>query len=90
VILWNEKGEVTETSTANLLFERDGTLFTPPVSCGLLPGTYRAWLLDLGKIEEKVIRLEDLSDFSRVYLINSVRGERVAQVASPESLKIPG
>jgi para-aminobenzoate synthetase/4-amino-4-deoxychorismate lyase len=90
VILWNEKGEVTETSTANLLFERDGTLLTPPVSCGLLPGTYRAWLLDLGKIEEKVIRLEDLSDFSRVYLINSVRGERVAQIASPESLKIPG
>jgi para-aminobenzoate synthetase/4-amino-4-deoxychorismate lyase len=88
VILWNEKGEVTEASTANLLFERDGKLYTPPVTCGLLPGTYRAWLLDRGKIEEKVIRLEELSSFSRIVLINSVRKQRLAEVYEPEGLSL--
>jgi para-aminobenzoate synthetase/4-amino-4-deoxychorismate lyase len=80
VILWNENGEVTEASTANVLFERDGSLYTPPVACGLLPGTYRAWLLDQGIIQEKIVRLEEIFDFSSVYLINSVRKRRTAKV----------
>ena len=74
VLLYNENDEVTESSIANLVAERDGRLLTPPVHCGLLPGTYRSHLLELGKVEEEIITVEDLQRCSRVYLVNSVRG----------------
>ena len=73
VLLWNERGELTETCAANLVLEIDGRLLTPPVSCGLLPGTFRAHLLARGKIEEQVLRKGALERASRRLLINSVR-----------------
>jgi para-aminobenzoate synthetase/4-amino-4-deoxychorismate lyase len=90
VLLWNEKGELTETSTANLLFRLGENLYTPPISSGLLPGTYRAWLLGRGKIKQKIVRLEELADISKIYLINSVRKRREARVFIPETMRIPG
>jgi para-aminobenzoate synthetase / 4-amino-4-deoxychorismate lyase len=85
VLLWNEKGELTESSIANLVVEIDGALFTPPIDCGLLPGTFRAWLLDQGKIREKILKVEDLSRFSKIYLINSVRKWQLAELLSKTS-----
>jgi para-aminobenzoate synthetase/4-amino-4-deoxychorismate lyase len=76
VILWNEKGEVTESSIANIVVELDGELYTPPIPCGLLPGTYRAYLLEQGKLKERVIHKEDLVRSAHIYLVNSVRKER--------------
>ena len=38
VLLFNEKGEVTESTIANMAVEIEGKLCTPPVQCGLLPG----------------------------------------------------
>lgn len=74
VLLFNERGEITETTIANVAIEIDGTLWTPPVDCGLLGGTYRAWLLDRGRIREKTIRLEDVFQNPILYLMNAVRG----------------
>lgn len=76
VILWNERGEVTESCIANLVVELGGKLYTPPVSCGLLPGTYRAWLLRQGNVEERVITVEQLAECSCIFLVNSVRGQQ--------------
>jgi para-aminobenzoate synthetase/4-amino-4-deoxychorismate lyase len=76
VILWNEKGEVTESSIANIVVELEGKLYTPPIRCGLLPGTYRAYLLEQGKIKERVIQKEDFFRSPHIYLVNSVRKER--------------
>ncbi len=73
VLLWNEYGELTESCLANLVLEVDGKLLTPPVQSGLLAGTFRAWLLDKGKVQEQVLRIDDLKKCSRIYLINSVR-----------------
>jgi para-aminobenzoate synthetase/4-amino-4-deoxychorismate lyase len=73
VLLWNEKGELTEFTIGNAVFEIDGELWTPPISCGLLAGTMRAELLAEGKIREKVIMKKDLSKCTRIWLINSVR-----------------
>jgi para-aminobenzoate synthetase/4-amino-4-deoxychorismate lyase len=75
VILWNEKGEVTESSIANIVVELDGELYTPPIQCGLLPGTYRAYLVEQGKVRERIIRKEYLAKSPRIYLVNSVRRE---------------
>jgi para-aminobenzoate synthetase / 4-amino-4-deoxychorismate lyase len=73
VLLWNERGELTESCIANLVVEWDGQWYTPPIACGLLAGTYRTWLLQQGKVKEKILRYEDLQGFSRIFLINSVR-----------------
>ncbi|HEY3416062.1 MAG TPA: aminodeoxychorismate synthase component I [Armatimonadota bacterium] len=74
VILWNPRGEATESTIANLVIRRGDRFVTPPVSCGLLPGTYRAALLEAGDILEEVITLDDLLQSDAAYLINSVRG----------------
>ncbi len=74
VILWNRRGELTETCIANLVLELDGALVTPDHSSGLLPGTLREELLDRGQVVERVLTLDDLRRATKVWTINSVRG----------------
>ena len=74
VLLFNAEGEVTESSRANIVADIDGALYTPPVACGLLPGTFRAQVLETGIATERVIPLDCLLTSPRVFLINSVRG----------------
>jgi para-aminobenzoate synthetase/4-amino-4-deoxychorismate lyase len=74
VLLWNEAGEVTEATEANLVIVRGGAKVTPPVECGLLPGTLRAELLASGEIVEGRVTKDDLASCEEIWLINSVRG----------------
>ena len=76
VLLWNEKGEVTESTIANLVARIDGELVTPPVECGLLNGTFRAELIERGELHERVIRVDELAHVEALFLINSVQGWR--------------
>jgi para-aminobenzoate synthetase/4-amino-4-deoxychorismate lyase len=80
VLLWNERGELTESCVANVVVELNGELLTPPVDSGLLPGTFRGYLLALGKIREHRLSVGDLEKCSRIYLINSVRKWQEAQL----------
>lgn len=86
VLLWNERGEVTEASAANIVVDWDGAMVTPPVACGLLPGTLRAHLLERGEIGERVVPVGALPRCRAIYLINSVRQWRRALLAGT----IPG
>ena len=83
VLLWNPDGFLTETSIANIVVEIAGQRVTPPVSCGLLGGTYRQWLLDRGEILERKIHKDELSQPGALSLINSVRGETQARLVTP-------
>ncbi len=74
VLLINERGELTESTIANLVVELAGRRLTPPRECGLLAGVLRGELLERGEIEEGVLRPEDLASASGLWLINSVRG----------------
>lgn len=74
VLLWNEDGELTEFTRGNLVVELDGQRLTPPIACGLLPGTLRAELLAQGEIAERVIHISELARAHKVWFINSVRG----------------
>jgi para-aminobenzoate synthetase / 4-amino-4-deoxychorismate lyase len=74
VLLYNERGELTEFTIGNLVVELDGKLLTPPVECGLLPGTLRAELLETGKITEQVISVHRLKECTKIHRVNSVRG----------------
>jgi len=73
VLLYNENNELTEFTIGNLVAEIDGGLFTPPISCGLLAGTFRSHLLETGKISERVIHKDELEKCSKLFLVNSVR-----------------
>jgi para-aminobenzoate synthetase/4-amino-4-deoxychorismate lyase len=74
VVLWNERGEVTESTIANIVADIGGVKCTPPVSSGLLAGVLRAELLDAGQLTERVITRGMLARAERVWLINSLRG----------------
>lgn len=78
VLLWNQRGEVTESEIANVVVKMDGKWITPPISCGLLPGVFRRWLLETNTLQEGVISLKDLIACEEIYLINSVRKWRRA------------
>jgi len=82
VLLWNDRGEITETCIANVVVQRRGELLTPPIECGLLAGTFRNSLRDRGLIREAVIRVEDLPQCDRIFVINSVRKWRDAAMLS--------
>jgi para-aminobenzoate synthetase/4-amino-4-deoxychorismate lyase len=74
VLLWNAEGEVTELTRGNVVVELAGRRFTPPLDCGLLAGTLRGELLELGEIEERVITLADAQRADRLWFVNALRG----------------
>lgn len=73
VVFFNEKAEVTESANANIVVPSDGKLWTPPVSSGLLAGTFREQLLFEGAIQERVITIGELLAVREFFLINSVQ-----------------
>jgi len=73
VLLYNEFNELTEFTNGNLVVELDGKLYTPPISCGLLAGTFRELLLETGQVAERIVRAEELKGCTKTFLVNSVR-----------------
>ncbi len=80
VLMWNEASEITESTRANVVVELDGQRVTPPVACGLLPGTFRAELLARGEIAERVVSVADLRKATSLWLINSVYKWKRAEI----------
>jgi para-aminobenzoate synthetase/4-amino-4-deoxychorismate lyase len=84
VLLFNEAGQVTESTMANVAVEIDGALYTPPVLCGLLPGTQRAWLLDQAQLKERIISIQEVLSSPNVYFLNSIRGMHKVRIREIE------
>ena len=76
VLFVNEKGEVTEGSYTNIFLLKDGKFLTPRVSCGLLPGVLRNYLLQEFPelVVESSFTRKDIEQADAVYVGNSVRG----------------
>lgn len=84
VLLWNERGEITESCISNVVISLDGLLVTPPVTCGLLAGTRRSIRIGAGDVHERVLTIDDVLRAEEIWLINSVRGdERAVLVPGP-------
>jgi len=75
VILWNTAGEITEATIANVVVEIGGERWTPPRSCGLLPGIGRGRLVDEGIVGERRITVAELKSATRLWLVSALRGE---------------
>lgn len=73
IIFINQSDEITEGCNNNIIAAIDGEMCTPPVSCGLLPGTFRQELIDTHVIRERVITIDELKESPKIFLINSVR-----------------
>lgn len=73
VVFLNQDGEITEGSFTNIFIEKNGQLFTPPISSGLLDGIYRQHLLKQGIVQERVMTINDLNMAEKIYIGNSIR-----------------
>jgi para-aminobenzoate synthetase/4-amino-4-deoxychorismate lyase len=81
-LLRNERDELTEGSRTNLFVRIEGILYTPPLSCGALPGILRTALVRRGDAVERVLHESDLRGADEVFVGNSARGLLKAQLAS--------
>ena len=70
----NTRGEVCEGARSNVFVERGGILLTPPLSCGLLPGVMRRYLLDSGRARECLLTLDDFLGAPAIHMANALRG----------------
>ncbi|MCP4305795.1 MAG: bifunctional anthranilate synthase component I family protein/class IV aminotransferase [bacterium] len=82
VLLVNAKGELTESTIANIAVKLGGKWCTPPIESGCLPGVYRQVLLDEGRLEERTVAVSDLDECEGIALVNSVRLWRAAFVVA--------
>jgi branched-chain amino acid aminotransferase len=78
VILLNERGEVSECTSANLFASFGDTAVTPPLRCGCLPGVTRELLLEEVSAKgirtlEQDLRLDDLERADGLFITSSTR-----------------
>ena len=80
VVLVNDRGEVTESTIANVAVKLRGRWWTPPVDAGLLPGVGRLAALEDGEVAERPIRVDELRGADEIALISDTRGWRRAEI----------
>lgn len=83
VLLYNQDGEIMETSIYNVAFYRSSTWLTPSVGTGCLPGVMRRWLIENGRVKEdtdNVLTTKGLEPGEWVLLFNGVQGCRLGNI----------
>ena len=91
VVLLNERGEVSECTSANLFAVFGNQVVTPPLSSGCLPGITRALLLEEIRlpgitVEESILMPGDLQKADEVFMTSSTRD--LLKVAEIEGLAL--
>jgi branched-chain amino acid aminotransferase len=91
VVLLNERGEVSECTSANLFAVFGGRVLTPPLNSGCLPGVTRAVLLEELSVagltvEERVLLPADLEAADEVFLASTTR--ELLPIESIEGMRI--
>lgn len=78
VILLNERGEVSECTSANIFVTQGGQVWTPPLDSGCLPGVTRELLLQEVQapgvgVGEKTLYPQDLEQADEVFITSTTR-----------------
>jgi branched-chain amino acid aminotransferase len=93
VILLNERGEVSECTSANVFTVHGNKVSTPPLTAGCLAGVTRAVLLEEVQVEgvevrERTLLPADLESADEVFITSTTR--ELLPVVSVEGLRIRG
>src|ERR1700683_3335160 len=78
VVLLNERGEVSECTSANIFAAQGGEVSTPPLDSGCLPGVTRELLLDVVRVPgisvvERTLTPGDLERADQVFITSTTR-----------------
>ena len=71
-VIFQKDGRLLETSVANIFAVKHGTIFTPPIKEGVLPGIIRALLVNNFPVVEFPIFLNRLAEYEYFFITNSV------------------
>ena len=88
VLLYNTDNLIMETSIFNVAFFRSSSWITPATSTGCLPGVFRCWLLEQGRIREaegNSLMKDCLKEGEWVLLFNGVQGCRLGRITDLEN-----
>jgi D-alanine transaminase len=71
-------GEIAETAGANVFMVKDGTVLTPPLDAGILPGVTRQLVLDLAPglaltVREEPVSVKDLLAADEVFITSTLK-----------------
>lgn len=69
----NEKGDVVETGSANIIILKDGKFITPALESGCLPGITRQLLIKDFAVLEGLFTWDQLLESDGVFLCSSIR-----------------
>lgn len=75
-LMLNTRGEVACAAAANIVWLKDGMLFTPALDCGVLDGVIRGALMRAQPVAEVHADLDAVLNADAVYLTNSLMGLR--------------
>ena len=73
-IFLNSKNQVTEGATSNIFVVVGDKIYTPKLSCGLLNGIVRQYIISNYDVIESEIDLEFLNNTDEIFLTNSLFG----------------
>lgn len=74
VIFLNTKGGICEGSVSNIFFVKDSQIYTPKISCGILPGIVRRFLITHLPVKEISIYPKDIYQMDECFITNSLMG----------------
>ena len=83
VLLTNTRGELTESTIANVAVRMEGAWFTPPLDAGLLAGIGRQVALEEGWLAERTILADTLREAESIELVSDNRGRRLVELVQP-------
>ena len=70
----NERGEVSECTSANIFAVKSEKILTPPLNSGCLPGVTRAQVIALGGVREERVSVDRLRNADEVFVTSAIRG----------------
>ena len=73
-IFLNSKNQITEGATSNVFVVVEDKIYTPKLSCGLLNGIVRQYIISNYDVIETEIDLEFLNNADEIFLTNSLFG----------------
>jgi len=91
-VLLDTQGYVSEATSANMFWVRNGTLYTPSLDCGILPGITRAIVIEIAReqgitVSEGRFALDELRAADEAFLTSSTW--ELAPMRSLEEIPFP-